>query len=129
MSAAGFWPGSRRSSRTSRATDRGRTSRGAFRGGGAPLLMLSGMEISILDLERAALAGWQAPQEARLGGWVLRAGEGFTGRANSCLAIGDPGRPIEEAVAEVCAWYAARGLPAMIAVPYETGRPSSSAVD
>jgi GNAT superfamily N-acetyltransferase len=87
------------------------------------------MEISIDDLERAALAGWRAPEEARLGDWVLRAGAGFTGRANSALAIGDPGRPLPEAVGAVRAWYAERGLPAMIAVPYESGRPQASPVD
>ena len=38
-----------------------------------------------------------------LGEWTLRAGGGFTGRANSCLAVGDPGcrspRPRERIVA------------------------------
>ncbi len=30
---------------------------------------------------------------------MLRAAEGFTGRANSCHAVGDPGLPIGEAAA------------------------------
>jgi GNAT superfamily N-acetyltransferase len=85
------------------------------------------MEIS--ELERAAAWGWRAPEEERLGEWLLRAAEGFTGRANSALAIGDPGGPLPEAVDAVCAWYAARGLPAMIAVPYPAGRPEDSELD
>ncbi|HEY5360282.1 MAG TPA: GNAT family N-acetyltransferase [Streptosporangiaceae bacterium] len=39
--------------------------------------------ISIADLETRAARGWQAPQEEWLGGWLLRAADGFTGRANS----------------------------------------------
>ena len=34
-------------------------------------------------------AGW--PYHEPLGEWTLRAGGGFTGRANSCHAVGDPG--------------------------------------
>jgi N-acetylglutamate synthase len=52
-----------------------------------------------------------------MGDWLLRAAEGFTGRANSALAAGDPGRPLPEAVDQVAAWYAGLGQPAMIAVP------------
>jgi N-acetylglutamate synthase len=87
------------------------------------------MAISIRDLEEAAAGGWRAPEESRLGGWLLRAGAGFTGRANSALATGDPGMPLAGAAAEVRRWYGARGLPAMIAVPYPTGDPDASPVD
>jgi N-acetylglutamate synthase len=87
------------------------------------------MAISIRDLEEAAAGGWRAPQESRLGCWLLRAGAGFTGRANSALATGDPGMPLADAVAEVRRWYGTRGLPAMIAVPYPTGGPDASPVD
>lgn len=69
------------------------------------------MTISILDLEEAAACGWRAPEEAALGRWLLRAAEGFTGRANSALAVGDPGMPLAAAVSEVCRWYQALGLP------------------
>ena len=85
--------------------------------------------ISILDLEEAAARGWRAPEEAALGRWRLRAAEGFTGRANSALAIGDPGMPLAAAVSEVRRWYRARGLPPMVAVPFPVGRPQSSDVD
>src|SRR5215475_7047877 len=85
--------------------------------------------ITIDDLEHAAAPGWRALEEDRLGDWLLRAADGFTGRANSALAAGDPGRPLTEAIDAVRSWYAARGLPAMIAVPYPTGRPDDSALD
>ena len=55
----------------------------------------------IEDLERAAALHWQAPEPERLGDWLLRAAEGFTGRANSALPLGDPGVPLPEAVAAV----------------------------
>jgi N-acetylglutamate synthase len=85
--------------------------------------------ISIDALEHAATQGWRGVEEERLGAWLLRAADGFTGRANSALAAGDPGRPLGDAVDAVRRWYAARGLPAMIAVPYPTGRPAGSALD
>ncbi len=85
--------------------------------------------ISIDDLEHAAAPGWRAIEEERLGDWLLRAADGFTGRANSALAAGDPGRPLADALDAVRRWYAARRLPAMIAVPYPTGRPAGSALD
>jgi ribosomal protein S18 acetylase RimI-like enzyme len=85
--------------------------------------------VSISDLEQAAARGWRAPEEAALGDWLLRAADGFTGRANSALAVGDPGLPLAAAITEVTRWYRARGLPAMVAVPYPLGQPGSTAVD
>ena len=73
--------------------------------------------MDIEDLERAAARHWQAPETERLGGWLLRAAEGFTGRANSALPLGDPGVPLPEAVAAVQDWYRRRALPPMIVVP------------
>jgi N-acetylglutamate synthase len=85
--------------------------------------------VSIGDLERAAAQGWRAPEEAPRGDWLLRAADGFTGRANSALAVGDPGLPLAAAITEVTRWYRARGLPPMVAVPHPLGQPGSSAVD
>jgi ribosomal protein S18 acetylase RimI-like enzyme len=85
--------------------------------------------ISIDDLEHAAAPGWRAVEEDRLGDWLLRAADGFSGRANSALAAGDPARPLPAAIDAVRGWYAERGLPAMIAVPFPTGRPAASALD
>jgi ribosomal protein S18 acetylase RimI-like enzyme len=81
----------------------------------------------IAALERAAASHWQAADQAWLGGsWLLRGASGFTGRANSVLPLGPPGMPLARAVAEVVAWYAARGLPAMVAMPGPL-RPSAAA--
>jgi N-acetylglutamate synthase len=71
----------------------------------------------VLALEEVAALGWPAPHTRRLGGWLLRAAEGWTGRANSVLPLGDPGRPLDAALAEVRSWYAGHGLPARVAVP------------
>jgi GNAT superfamily N-acetyltransferase len=72
---------------------------------------------TIIDLERMAAAHWRGTEEEWLGGWLLRAAEGFTGRANSVLPLGDPGMPLDEALVAVTQWYRARGLPPMMAVP------------
>jgi N-acetylglutamate synthase len=79
--------------------------------------------ISIADLEHAAAPGWQAPDQDRLGDWLLRAADGFTGRANSALAAGNPGIPLGDAIEAIKRWYRARGLAATIAVPYPCGQP------
>jgi len=68
-------------------------------------------------LERAAARHWQAPDTEPLGEWLLRAADGFTGRANSALPLGDPGRPLPEAVTAVTEWYRRRGLRPMIVLP------------
>jgi N-acetylglutamate synthase len=85
--------------------------------------------ISIDELERAAAPGWRGVEEVPLGDWLLRSAEGFTGRANSALAAGDPGLPVAAAAEHVTAWYRERGRPAMIAVPYPAGEPHRSALD
>jgi ribosomal protein S18 acetylase RimI-like enzyme len=85
--------------------------------------------VTIDELEAVAAKGWRAPDQAPLGQWLLRAARGFTGRANSALAAGDPGMPLAGAVARACRWYAARDLPAMVAVPYPLGRSGDSEVD
>ena len=72
---------------------------------------------TIIDFERMASAHWRGTEEEWLGGWLLRAAEGFTGRANSALPLGDPGLPLDEALVAVTRWYRARGLPPMIVVP------------
>jgi hypothetical protein len=68
-------------------------------------------------LERAAARHWQAPDTESLGEWLLRAADGFTGRANSALPLGDPGRPLPAAVTAVESWYRRRDLRPMIVLP------------
>jgi ribosomal protein S18 acetylase RimI-like enzyme len=67
--------------------------------------------LGVVDLELLAARGWRGLEEDRLGDWLLRAGGGFTGRANSVLVVGDPGMPLPDAVDAVTRWYAARDLP------------------
>ena len=43
------------------------------------------MTAAIIDLERVAAAHWRGTEEQWLGQWLLRAADGFTGRANSAL--------------------------------------------
>src|SRR5689334_4035220 len=64
----------------------------------------------VAALELLAARSWRGLEEQRLGDWLLRSGGGFTGRANSVLAIGSPSRSLPDAVAEVTRWYASRGL-------------------
>ncbi|MBA3745661.1 GNAT family N-acetyltransferase [Sporichthya sp.] len=73
--------------------------------------------IGDLDLEEVAALGWQGLETARLGGWLLRASGGWTGRANSALPLGDPGLDPEAAIDAVTAWYTERGLSPMFQVP------------
>jgi GNAT superfamily N-acetyltransferase len=71
----------------------------------------------IVALELAADEAWQAPVTGRLGDWRLRTAEGWTSRANSALPIGDPGLPLDEAIATVVAWYAGHRRTPMVNVP------------
>ena len=66
--------------------------------------------LSVGSLELVAAQHWQAAEQDWLGGWLLRASGGFTNRANSVLAVGEPGMPMDVAVLEVTDWYTERGL-------------------
>ena len=83
----------------------------------APVQRIRAADVEDLTLEDIAAVGWQAPDEHRLGGWLLRAAGGFTGRANSVLPVGDPGVAVEEALVHVSAWYGERALRARFQVP------------
>lgn len=61
---------------------------------------------------RLSNASWPAVHTRPLGEWLLRASGGFSARANSVMATGDPGVPFEQAVGEVRGFYADHGLPA-----------------
>jgi N-acetylglutamate synthase len=83
----------------------------------------------IAALDRAAARTWRGTEQEPLGGWLLRAGEGFTGRANSALTTGDPGMPLPAAAGLVRRWYTARGLTPMASVSYPAGQPDRNPVD
>jgi ribosomal protein S18 acetylase RimI-like enzyme len=69
------------------------------------------------DMQRIANAGWPARETQRLGDWLLRAHGGITGRANSVMAVGDPGVDLAAAAARIKAWYAERELSALLQIP------------
>ena len=75
-----------------------------------------------LALEAVAAAGWQPDEVGDLGGWLLRAAAGFTGRANSVLPLRAPGVPLADAIAAARAWYAERDLPLRFQIPTEARR-------
>jgi ribosomal protein S18 acetylase RimI-like enzyme len=77
--------------------------------------------IDVRGLEELAARTWRGVEEERYGDWLLRAGGGFSGRANSVLVVGDPAEPLGDAVATVSRWYAERGLPARAQLPGPPG--------
>jgi N-acetylglutamate synthase len=76
--------------------------------------------VSVREAEIRALPLWVSPTTAPLGEWVLRIVTGERGRgsrrANSCLAVGDPGHPVLEAAARVQEFYAGYGRVATVQV-------------
>jgi GNAT superfamily N-acetyltransferase len=82
-----------------------------------PARLRTASDIDIASLEVIAADGWQPLEREALGDWVLRATNGYTGRANSVLPIGDPGVSIDDALDAVHTWYAARTLPALFQMP------------
>lgn len=70
------------------------------------------LRVSAEDAERRAVSSWPPLVSEPLGEWLLRAADGFSARANSVLAAGDPGRPFPEALQAVRDFYARRSLPA-----------------
>ncbi|PTM91296.1 acetyltransferase (GNAT) family protein [Streptomyces sp. VMFN-G11Ma] len=73
-----------------------------------------GPAASYEELALVSSRAWRPVESERLGEWELRAAAGFTRRANSVLPLGDPGLPLDEALAAVRRWYGARGLPAYV---------------
>lgn len=73
----------------------------------------------IRSLERAAADGWPGVEQEWIDGWLLRAGHGFTGRANSATPL----EPNASAAAaeSIAAWFDARGLPPVILKPDRLG--------
>lgn len=69
-----------------------------------------------VQLQELMVAGHPPLERQWLGRWLLRAAGGFTGRANSLLPLGDPGVPLDEAMARVEAFYAERRLPSQATI-------------
>lgn len=81
----------------------------------------------VARLEELCADAWPALVEQRMGAWRLRAAGGYTARANTALALGDPGAPVPDALDAVRAFAAAHGVPPRVTVP--AGSPWDTAVD
>jgi ribosomal protein S18 acetylase RimI-like enzyme len=81
------------------------------------------MRVSAEQACRLSNASWPAVHTRTLGDWLLRASGGFSARANSVMAIGDPGVPFDEAVATALGFYSQHRLTpwAQVVVGSETG--------
>ncbi|BEL11429.1 hypothetical protein Q0Z83_096200 [Actinoplanes sichuanensis] len=84
---------------------------------------------AVIALELAADEAWPAPVRGRLGGWLLRAADNWTGRANSALTVGDPDRPLEAAIDAVVKWYGERGQQPLINAPLPLAAPVNATLD
>lgn len=69
---------------------------------------------AVHQLEHAAALAWPGLEQEWLDGWLLRAGAGFTGRANCCVPLGpEP----DDGVARVRAWFTERALTPRFLLP------------
>ncbi|MBM7078880.1 GNAT family N-acetyltransferase [Micromonospora humida] len=84
---------------------------------------------AVVELELAADEAWPAPVRGRLGDWLLRSADGWTGRANSALPVGDPDRPLPAAVDAIERWYAGHGQPPMVNTPLPLAVPVGAELD
>lgn len=83
--------------------------------------------IGIDTLQVLMTAGMPPLVSTYVGDWLVRSAEGYTGRANSSLPVGDPGIPLDHAVDRVAAWYADHDQPALIQLPHpENVAPSAT---
>jgi ribosomal protein S18 acetylase RimI-like enzyme len=70
------------------------------------------MRVTPEEACRLSNRSWPAQHTQPLGEWLLRASGGFSARANSVMATGDPGVGFGAALAQVRGFYGERGLPA-----------------
>jgi len=82
------------------------------------------LRVSAEEACRMSNASWPPVHSEPLGEWLLRASGGFSARANSVMATGDPGFPLAEALDRVRAFYARHDLPvwAQVVVGSDTQR-------
>ncbi|MEU8900750.1 GNAT family N-acetyltransferase [Nocardia sp. NPDC048505] len=74
----------------------------------------------IRALETAAADGWPGERQQWIDGWLLRAGRGYTHRANSAAPLGRSGEPAvlaAETLHRIAEWYADQGLPFQLLLP------------
>lgn len=75
---------------------------------------------AVAALETLCADAWPALVDEQLGAWRLRAADGFTGRANAALAIGDPGMPVPAALDAVRAFAARAGIGPRVQAPIDS---------
>ncbi|MFE0750762.1 GNAT family N-acetyltransferase [Gordonia sp. NPDC058843] len=71
----------------------------------------------IRGLEHAAAVAWPGIDTEWIDGWFLRAGHGFSRRANSAVPLDRHARPDAPTLQRIADWYAARNLPPLLALP------------
>jgi ribosomal protein S18 acetylase RimI-like enzyme len=81
---------------------------------------------AVVRLEGLCADAWPGQAERPLGAWRLRAAGGYTARANSALALGDPGLPMPAALDEVRRFARDQAVPPRVQVP--VGSPWDRAV-
>ncbi|MGZ8178396.1 GNAT family N-acetyltransferase [Williamsia sp. SKLECPSW1] len=69
----------------------------------------------IRELETAAARGWPGIEQTEIEGWLLRAGGGYSRRANSALPLRFGSRADAATIDAIRRWYTDRDLPARIA--------------
>ncbi|MGK2881414.1 MAG: N-acetylglutamate synthase, CG3035 family [Mycobacterium sp.] len=70
----------------------------------------------IRRLEHAAALAWPGTEQQWQGGWLLRAGDGYTHRANSAVPLG-PEVEVAASLGAIIDFYRQRGLPPLLACP------------
>jgi GNAT superfamily N-acetyltransferase len=83
-----------------------------------PPLPLRPVDVEQLYLTTAL--GRPAVETLYVGQWLLRASEGWTGRANSLLPAGDPWMPLTDALKHTEAFYDERGLQPLALIRLDT---------
>lgn len=74
----------------------------------------------IRALEEAAAYGWPGVEQERIEGWLLRAGHGFTNRANSAVPLSGQGfvaTTAADTLERIVHWYRQRDLTPTLALP------------
>ncbi|MBD8870312.1 GNAT family N-acetyltransferase [Nocardioides donggukensis] len=78
------------------------------------------VRVSAAEAEAHVADLWPHLEQQPLGGWTLRSDPAPVGRlrrrANSCLAMGEPGLDLDEAQTRIREWYADRSRPALAQV-------------
>lgn len=82
----------------------------------------------IRALEAAAADAWPGAEHTWIDGWLVRAGHGYTNRANSAVPLGtSDGPPLvsADALHRIGAWMSERGLPVRLQLPDRLAPPPS----